>query len=288
MTLGLVRSLRWWLVCAMAVVPAVSVFAHPSRGIVASRDGRVFFSDLTRVWMIDTNGRLSLIRPASGGHTHELFLASDGSLYGEDSYYLNDRYTSALWRRSPSGRLTLVFGPAANPPPGIGVVRDTRGCTYQGDQTRRRALVLYRHCPGRAPQRLAGAVAPPRDVLSNIGGATLASSGFYFRHGSTVYRVEANGHAAVAARGLSDENFGIAVAADGSILAAEYRNRRVVRIAPDSRRTVVSTSRAPWAPTGLSVTPAAIYVLEAADPGRPQLVRVRKIANDRSRVLAVR
>ena len=74
------------LLAAFALLLASSAFAHPSRGIVAAADGRVYFSDLLRIWTVSPDGRLSVVRGPNGGHTHELFLTPDGTLYGEDSH----------------------------------------------------------------------------------------------------------------------------------------------------------------------------------------------------------
>ena len=273
------------LLAALAFCLPASALAHPSRGIVAAADGRVYFSDLLRIWTISPDGRLSVVRGANGGHTHELFLASDGTLYGEDSHYDDGRYTSALWRRDASGRTSFLFGPAANPPPGLGVVRDNRGCTYQSDKTRTGALVLYRRCGNRS-ERLRGAAAPPRDLLSNIAGAAIGPGGFYFRRGSTVHRVDPSGRTMLVANGLSAENFGLAVAPDGSLYVAEFANGRVVRVDRDGRRSVAATSPAPWAPTGVAHAGRSLYLLEASRGGSTRM-RVRRIRDGRSRVMAV-
>ena len=275
------------LLAALAVLLPTSAIAHPSRGIVASPDGRVFFSDLQRVWMIDPAGRLSVVRGSNGGHTHELFLAPNGSLYGEDSHYDNGRYTSALWRRDVSGRIVFLFGPAANPPPGLGVMREPLGCTYQSDRSRTGELILYWRCHGRKSERLAGVPAEPRDLLSNFSGAAVAPNGFfYFRRGSTIQRVDSGGRVSVAARGLSAENFGLAVGFDSSLYAAEFANRRIVRVRPSGKRSIAATSSAPWAPTGVAHAGRALYLLEGRSD-RSTRMRVRRIVDGRSRILAV-
>ena len=274
------------LLAALAFCLPSAALAHPSRGIVAAADGRVYFSDLLRIWTISPGGRLSVLRGPNGGHTHELFLASDGALYGEDSHYDGGRYTSALWRRDARGRIAFLFGPASDPPPGLGVVRDQRGCTYQSDKRRMGAAVLYRRCGVRS-ERVAGTIAPRRDLLSNISGAAIGPGGFYFRRGSTVQRVDPAGRVAVVASGLSRENFGLAVTPDGSMYVAEFAKGRVVRIARDGRRSVAATSPGPWAPTGVAYAGRSLYLLEASRAAGSTRMRVRRIQDGRSRVMAV-
>ena len=273
------------LLAALALLLPAAALAHPSRGIVAAADGRVYFSDLLRIWTISPDGRQSVVRGPNGGHTHELFLASDGALYGEDSHYADGSYTSALWRRNVNGRIAFLFGPAANPPPGLGVVRDNRGCTYQSDKTRTGALVLCRRCAGRS-ERLRGATAPPRELLSNIAGAATGPGGFYFRRGPTVHRVDPSGRTMLVAIGLSAENFGLAVDPDGSLYVAEFAYGRVVRVDRDGRRSVAAKSPAPWAPTGVAYAGRSLYLLEASRAGSNRM-RVRRIHGGRSRVMAV-
>lgn len=273
------------LCIVLMLIPQISA-AHPSRGIVASNEGQVFFSDLERVWAIDPRGRLTLVRPKIGVHTHELFLGPDGVLYAENSYYEAGRYSSALWRRDRDGRVRFIFGPAAHPPAGLGVVRDRQNCTYQADETTAHDLILYKRCPQRPPRKLAGVASIARDLLSNRGGATYHDNNFYFRRGPVVYKVNSANAVSIAARGLSRENFGIAVEPSGAVLAAEFAYRRVVRVDARGRRTIISTSERPWAPTGVAATPAAYYVLEVTSPELPQRMRVRRITGGRSTTLA--
>jgi len=275
---------RLWLILLTLLMPSAAL-AHPPRGIVASPDGRIFFSDLQRIWMIDPGGRASIVRRANGGHTHELFLAPDGSLYGEDSYYADGRYTSTLWRRDVRARFAHLFGPGSDPPAGLGVVRDERGCTYQSDKTRDGDLILYRRCGSRSA-RLAGRTAPPREFIANISGVAMGPGGFYFRRGTTVQRVDAAGRIVVAARGVSGENFGLSVGPDGSIYVAEFANRRIVRIGRDGQRSVAARSSAPWGPTGIAASGRGLHILEAT-AGAPTRMRVRSIIGGRSRVVAV-
>ena len=166
------------------------------------------------------------------------------------------------------------------------MVRDIQNCTYQSDRTPTDRQILYRKCPGQPPTSLAGVASPPRDLLSNFAGATIGPDGFYFRRGSTVQRVNSAGSVGVVATGLSAENFGLAVAADRSILVAEFQNKRVVRVEPTGRKSVVAVSRGDWAPTGLAIAGATFFVLESSVPGAPIRTRVRAIKGSRNRVLA--
>ena len=205
----------------------------------------------------------------------------------KDSFDEDGRYTSALWQRDRSGTFSFLFGPAADPPAGLGVVRDIRNCTYQSDRTRTDQQILYRRCPGRQPIRLAGMEARPRDLLSNVAGAAMGPDGFYFRRGSTVQRVDLAGRVRTVATRLSAENFGLAVAPDRAILVAEHRNKQIVRVELDGRRFVVAVSRGPWAPTGVAFSGSTMFVLEASSSRSAIRMRVRAIRGRSERLLAI-
>ncbi len=267
--------------------------AHPSRGIAVAPDGRVYYSDLLRVWTIAPNGRVTLIRDSGGRHMHEIFLARGGALYVEESDYNpgTQTYRAAIWRTSPGGRSSYVYGPTARPAPGVGVFRDARGCTFQADQTRGKALVLYRLCPGGRLRRFAAAPDPPRVLLGNVGGAAFGPDGsFVFRHGGTVHRLTPSGGLTTLASGFAVENMGIAVDSAGALYVVENSRRRIVKIDRRGRRSIVAMSPAPWMPTGVAPWRGSLYLLEATEymRGRPERVRVRKLSpGSAPRVLAV-
>src|ERR671913_639806 len=45
--------------------------AHPAWGIALDRQGHVYFSDLTTVWKVDAQGRVSVFRAKDNRHTHD-------------------------------------------------------------------------------------------------------------------------------------------------------------------------------------------------------------------------
>jgi hypothetical protein len=279
---GLVAALCLALASAMAG-------AHPPRGIAVTTDGRVYLSDLERIWSIAPNGRTAVIRPSVGGHTHELFLDEGGHLFGEDSFYdpATARYRAALWMRAPDGRYSVTYGPTDRPSWGAGAFRDRLGCSLLAQESRTRALLLHRLCPGGQPQLLSDASAMkqagPLQLLSNVGGAAFGPDGsFYFRHRDIVQRLRAGDRLVTAATGFAPERFGIAVDEAGALYVAEHGRRRIVRVQPNGRRSVPITAEAPWGPTGVAARAGALYVLEVTDhaAGRPTRFRVRRLGRD--------
>lgn len=283
------------LLAALTLLFASPAVAHPPRGIAVAEDGRVYFSDLERIWSIAPNGRMMVIRRSVGAHTHELFLDAGGHLFGEDSFYdpATRRYRAALWMIAPDGSYSTTYGPTGNPAFGAGVLRDRFGCSYLVGETRARALLLHRLCPGGRPQllsdRAAARGAEPPVLLSNVGGAAFGPDGsFFFRHRGIVQRLRAGDRLVTAAAGFAPENFGIAVDESGALYVVEHANRRIVRVGANGRRSVPITAQAPWAPSGVAVRGGALYVLEVMDyaAGQPNRFRVRRLGRDgRARLL---
>ena len=121
-------------------------------------------------------------------------------------------------------------------------------------------------------------------MLSNVGGAAFGPDGsFFFRNRSIVQRLRAGDRLVTAATGFAPENFGIHVDEGGALLVVEHARRRIVRVAPDGRRTVPITAEAPWAPNGVVSKGGSLYTLEASDhqPGQPTRFRVRRLAGGR-------
>jgi hypothetical protein len=284
---------RALLAAVLFLLFASPAAAHPSRGIAVAPDGRVYYSDLFKVWTIAPNGRVSLVRDGGGRHTHEIFLDRNGALYGEEVDYNpgTQSYRAAIWRYTPGWGSRYVYGPTGLPVPGMGVFRDARGCTFQADETRAKALVLYKLCPGGRLQRFAAGPNPPRVLLSNIGGAAFGPDGsFVFRHGGTVHRLSPSGRLTTLASGFAVENMGIAVDAAGALYVVEQGRRRIVKADRSGRRSIVAMSPKPWSPTGVAPWRGSLYLLEATEymRGRPERVRVRKLSPGAApRVLAV-
>lgn len=283
-----------WLGLLALLLPA-SGLAHPSRGIVVAPDGRIYFSDLERIWAIARSGRLTLVHQHRGVHTHALAMSRNGDLFGENSEYdpAGRRYTETIWRITRDGRYSVVYGPITPLPRGAGLLRDAGGCTYHSDQGAQRRPLVHRKCPGRPVERLVGSAADDRAfrpaLINDIAGTALAADGtFYFRQGSAVRKISPGGRVSVVADGLAAGNYGIALDPRGHVHVAEPSARRIVTVSPDGRKRISASAVAPWSPTGVAVHGGKLLVLEWTDfkRGTPVRGRVREIAGSRSRTLA--
>ncbi len=286
---------------AIALLFALSIShgaaAHPARGIAVRADGRVYFSDLERIWEIGRDGRLRLLREHRGVHTHSLAIDRAGNLVGEESAYDPSRnsYTEAVWAISPQGRYRKLVGPVQPTTRGLGIMADARGCRYHADQTGRGAgreaglPLLYRKCPRRAAELLLGSAAEDRRftpaLINDVSGVAWGPDGsFWFRQASAVRVLPRHGRSRIAAAGLAAENFGIAVDRNGKLYIAEAAKRRVLAVSPSGKRSIAVRSEAPWGPTGVALANGALFVLEATNyrRGVPLRMRVRRIVPGQS------
>ena len=261
--------------CLLLSAPAT---AHPGWGLV--RDparGVIYYTDLQRVYRIDAKGERSVAVPDV--HTHELRLDDAGNLYGEDLEGLGgDRWRYRAWRLSPDGRLVDVIPWQPNIRDDYGFVADASGALYWAScvDMAHPCTVKRRTPDGKVNVAAGGAAfARPLNFLApGPRGSVLLADG------PDLKRVTAGGVELVAA-GLSRAGgrfaiMGLHATDDGSIYAALFEDRVVVRLAPDGSRSVAARSDAPWQPSGVLVAPDGLWVMES-DAARVQL---RRIASD--------
>jgi hypothetical protein len=221
------------------------------------------------------------------GHTHELTMGADGSLLGEDSTYApaTDTYRASIWKMSPSGRVQHLVGPVVNPPLGSSIWRDAAGRSYYVSRAPRSGeTLLFRRDPRGRVERLLGsrlAAARYRQVLTSIHGAGAfgPTGAFHFHSNRTLRKVTPAGATVTLATNLPTRSFGMTVDERGGVLLTDFDGRRVLRYGPDAPRTLVATSEAPWAPTGVALRGRDLYLLEGRQDARgvTRELRVRRL-----------
>ena len=290
-------------ICALAAGVA---HAHPAAGIVVDREGRVYFSDLVRVWRVDAQGKLSLFRDGKGVHTHELFIDEAGNVYGTDGVYdpATERHGIAIWRMTPAGEFKYLLPPTYDPPRGLSMWRDRAGNTFawEGDNYRKQGARLVRRSPDGTVTRLAGSDyghADGRGEKASFGLTHFTALGpdgsVYVTDESYVRRVSPDGTVTTLAadirvdradkpeeKGAPSYLSGISVDPQGFVYVADFSNGRVIKIAPDRKIETVFRSERPWSPNGVAWGGGALYVMEyaATTVHGPFSTRVRKLSPD--------
>ncbi|HEX5702710.1 MAG TPA: hypothetical protein VFX97_05890 [Pyrinomonadaceae bacterium] len=299
---------------ALAVLLLVSTFAnaHPPTGIVVDSRGRLYFSDLETIWKLGPGGRLVVFRAGvAGRHVHELFIDSDGNVYGSDVGYdqATRKYVGSVWKMSASGVVTWLQEPSDNAKPGISIWVDRSGNMYSIDQNNhtKTRTVLLRRTPDGTVTTLAGGAYGHADgqgtaaKFSSVGGMTFGPDGnLYLTDGSTVRKVTLDGRVTTVARNLDfttpeDQKqdgglTGLAADSNGSIYVADTGRRRLLKVKSDGNTDVVYRATAPFFPNGVAVgRDGSIYVLEfgMTPPNINSGPRVRKILPDGKNVVLV-
>jgi hypothetical protein len=294
---------------------AGEAWAHPSWGIVVDRRSQVYFSDLETVWKIDAAGKLSVFRAGvSGRHIHELAGDEEGNIYGPDYSYVPARqtYLNAVWRMTTAGAFTYVLAPTESMPRGMSIWRDREGNTYSYEQNNnlKRETLLLKRTPGGEVFVFAGGAYGHADGkgararFSSIVGMAFGPEGdLYLSDGASVRRVAPDGTVSTLADGLDVKGagrnpvegeirwgglMGLTVGARGEVYAADYRNRRVLKITPGGEVSTAAQTEPPWTPTGVALSAGGdLYILEfGTTPSNADKPRVRKLSPD-GRVMTV-
>ncbi|MGQ0559168.1 MAG: DUF1801 domain-containing protein [Sphingosinicella sp.] len=246
------RAIALSLALLGALLAGAPALAHPSYGIVADGRGNVYFSDLERVWKLAPDGSVTLFRPANGTHVHELALAANGDIIGDEGHYdpATGTFSSGIWSRSPAGVERYLLAPTATPPRGRGLLLDAAGNSYttQWPGIEDRRTMLIRRSPDGRVTLLMGdprAAASFRQALvSSIGGIAFDPAGaLVFADTRALRRADRSGAVTTLYEGEPMTSLrGVAVAPDGSIYAADIGQRRLLGVTPGGQSTSVYRS----------------------------------------------
>jgi hypothetical protein len=278
--------------------------AHPGTGIVVDGQGRVYFTDLKRIWRWEPGGRVTAV--VEGKHSHAIRLDADGTLEGEHLAYdpAAGRWWTSAWRLDP-GAAVRDTAPAAEGFPFLfspAVAPDGTRYYARVDNNRRDVSEIHRRAPDGRTELLAGGVYGYRDGVGRearfgpIGAIAVGPGGvLYVTDHFSVRRVTPGGRVTTLARGSRllkstllgralglGERFGhlmgIAVDPGGNAFVANYGGRRVVRVSSSGEVRSVIEQSGPWSPTGVTLSGGDVYVLETGTvPGDGDSVRVRRL-----------
>jgi C-terminal processing protease CtpA/Prc/sugar lactone lactonase YvrE len=280
---------------------SINTSAHPPWGIVVDNQGLVYVSDLETVWKIDAQGRQSVFRKGvSGKHTHELTIDEAGNLFGEDLSYepSTQRYTTAIWKMTPAGVFSYVLAPTVNPPKGMSIWKDRNGNTYltQWNNNSDQQIFLLKRTPNGDVTTLIGSRKNGDEfqqvLLYDIGGMAFGTDGsLYLTDRANIQKVTMAGEVTTMARNIAAESssnqngqssktslMGLTVDASGNVYAADFGNRRVLKITPNGSITTLLRAEESWSPTGVAFRNGQLYILESGNAANSP--RVRKLSSD--------
>jgi hypothetical protein len=274
------NSRRWpGFLLPVILAAASTASAHPAVGIVVDRNGAVFYSDNARVWRIGRDGRMDVAVP--GVHTHELWLDTDGTLYGEHLWYegeATDKWGHRIWKRAPDGRVSEVIAARRGfreDYRDFFFARDARGAMYWIERAAPAPVCV--RTPGGPVRTIATLTlaAPEWTSVSPAGIVFIVEKGRVFRVAENEPTRELP---RVTARRGRYSVMSVATDARGAVYVAAFDDRQVRRIGVDGAVTTVATSPRLWGPTGLALaSDGTLWVLEASVFNAQ---RVRRVAPD--------
>jgi len=218
----------------------------------------------------------------------------------------SQRYTSAIWKMTPSGEFSYVLPPTTNPPKGSSIWRDRNGNTYlaQWNNNSDQQVFLLKRSPGGEVSTVIG---NPRNgsefrqvVLYDLGGMAFGPDGsLYLTDRASIHKITLGGTVTTIARNIAAEMtsnrnsnnsntslMGLTVDDSGNIYAADVASRRVLKISPNGSAATLLQAEESWTPTGVAWKDGVLYVLESGS--RAENPRVVKLSSDgRMTVLAI-
>ncbi len=282
------------LVIVSFALPARTVSAHPSSGIIVDQQGQVFFQDVVggAIWKIDAQGKLTKYYDKLGGHW--MALDANGSF---------SRADLKLVRRitPPGAKPTLLVADGGAP-----IVVNPDGNLYYGHALLDGGKVsvgLTRISPDKQQTPFSPDLKKTLEKTDDgvFGLATGPNGSVYVSTWDAVLRVNHDGTVTTVIRPVvvkdCDEDRadhkptnrlpylrGLALDARGTVYAAATSCHRLLKIAPDGNVESVLKAERPWSPTGVAVHDSAVYVLEwtNANGGSEEgwLPRVRRLERD--------
>lgn len=287
------RVFKIFAILAGLLISVSNTTAHPSWAIAVDGKNQIYVSDLAKIWKIDAAGNVSVI---SERHTHELRIDAADNLFGEELHYepATQKYTSAIWRITPNGEFSYLQPPTETMPKGLSIWKNQAGDTFysgQTDDASKEFYLLKRSADGNVKVLFGDerrAVGRRQIVPYSYGGMVFApDDSLYFKNSDTIWKLAADDKISVivAKDDLSKITpdpmlFGLSLDAENNLYTADFKGKRILKIATDKSVLIAYTSETGWSPTGVFARDENIYVLENKDvPPNPNVIlRVRKIA----------
>lgn len=272
---------------ALLLFFAATLEAHPSVSVVIDSRGNVYYSDLSQVWQIASDGTKRVVVP--GVHAHELAIDPADNLYGEHLWYEGeqiDKWGHYVWKRSPDGRVTKVIPNSEGFLKDYSFVRDRAGSMYFAD---RDASLIKRRLSGGRIETLA------RHPFRDIRWMTVSPDGMVFlvdKH--DLLRISPRGEVTTISREMSHPPrwrsdyverhalMGLWLDPGGNVYVADYAEGVVKRVTRDGRVAVIARSRLPWAATGGAwASTGELWLLEWSMTNQVRLRRLERGGRER-------
>lgn len=270
------------LLAVLLLISAISAIPHPGVGIVIDSKGNVFYTDLKHIWKIDVQGKRNVAVP--NVHSHEIYLDENDNLFGEHLWYEgegSDKWGHYVWKRSPQGKVEKVVPPTEGFLKNYSFVRDHHNHMFWADRDNA-CQKIARSNPDGTSSKLGD------KCLDDIQWMTATPAGkVYFVDHHDLMKMDEKGHIETIASGLgertisqvtvNDPNLVMGVWTDKkeNVYVAIYGARKVKKITPDKRVSVVHETSVWWSPTGGLVAPNGdFWLLEYSQTNEARVERI--------------
>jgi len=277
------------LAVAAAAFLVNTAAAHPGSGIVADRQGQIYFVDTgAGVWKIDVHGVLTQL---PGPRFHWMTIDPD------------NRFAKTPMPSGPGWEIARV---GANPTLFVAsdfpIAIDGDGDLVYPAPTEKEGVQIRRMTPAGTTSVLA------RLTVRWVNGLAAGPDGsLYFTEDRTIKRIDKQGRVVTVVAGVTVDGCvsipgneaevgpylrGFDVDKDGTIFVAAAGCGSVLKITADGKVTTLFQTAAPWSPTAVVHVGGDLYALEylhtATEDRRAWRPRVRKISPDgKSAIIAI-
>lgn len=277
--------------CCLFFFSSASVFAHPGVGIVMNSEGAIFYTDLTHVWKISTDGTRTIA--VKNVHTHELYIDDQDTLYGEHEWYegeATDKWGNYVWCLTKEGQFEKVISDVEGFLDNNTLVRDAGGNSYWSKNSTEGDRLMQQSSTG---QNSEFSIHKFRDIRWMH--FSKSQNSLYVIDHLAIKKVTPNGSLEVLAENLKENKpsyeevadrhylFGLATDSKNNVFVAAYGAQRVKKINSSGVVSTVFESEVGWSPCGVLIAPDnSRWVMEFSKGGK---TRVTKINRDGSRII---
>ena len=275
------NKLMFFMACCFLFASAIE--AHPGIGIVMDDDGNVFYTDLTHVWKISPSGTRTIA--VKNVHTHELYLDSNGDLYGEHEWYegeATDKWGNYVWCLSKDGLLETVIPEVEGILDNTTLVRDQEGNSYWTNHSGNEDVLMKQTLDGRNR----AFTSYKFDDIRWMHYSKYDDNLYVVDH-LAVKKIAPSGSVEILAAdlkenipsfgGVADRHyvFGLWIDRDSHVYVALYGAGKVKKISPSGEVTTIYVSKTGWAPcSGMMDKNGSMWIMEFSTRNT---TRVRKI-----------
>ena len=260
-----------------------SLYAHPGIGLVKDSKGNLFYTDLSKILKVSTDGKQTVVVP--NVHSHEIFMDKDDNLYGVHLWYTGEasnKWMFYYWTRRKDGTIVKLQNDTEGFEQSFSFVRDALGNHYLNRKWKD-GYEFYRIKPDSTIEILG------QGKFDDIRWMFCTEEGtLYFIDLDKIYQLK-NGQFRLIALNLIDKTvpflwmdkrhslYGLWADDAENIYVCVYSGQKIKKIAQDGIVSTIYQSKLNWSPTnGLFDKQGNLWVMETSLTNNVRLQKVEK------------